>query len=74
MVTIQSVKNLVPLILLLYIAVGDLFLPQPLGDLSRTTRRSINGFLLGLFPAEEINNSYSHQRNEEVIKKTEQGR
>jgi len=71
MVTVQSFKNFIPLILLLYIAVGDFFLPSPLGDMSRTTRTTINGFLLGLFPQEEINNPYNHQRrNVESCNKT----
>ncbi|AFY77257.1 MAG: hypothetical protein IGR93_22060 [Hydrococcus sp. C42_A2020_068] len=35
---------------LLFVAVGDRILPQPLNDASRNVRTSINQMMLGLFP------------------------
>ena len=38
---------------LLFIGMGDNFLPQPLNNISSNTRSNINQFLMGLFPDEK---------------------
>ncbi len=41
---------------MLFIGIGDSILPQPLSDYSRNIRKSINNYLLGLFPEREFKN------------------
>ena len=43
---------------LLFIGIGDIFLPQPLSNISSKTRSSVNGFLMGLFPDKKPINPY----------------
>lgn len=65
--------KLSPIIIVIFIAVGDKFLPRPLSDYSLQTRTSINKFLEGLFP-EDIDSPYDNTRNEKVIEEMEKGR
>ena len=63
---------LLVIISLLFISVGDRILPQPLSNLSKSTRTSINRFLLSIFPDKEFKDP--HKRTEDAIKKEEQGK
>ncbi len=38
----------------LYITLGDFFLPQPYSNNSKQTRENINEFLVGLFPEGDL--------------------
>lgn len=62
-------KVIVPLVLL-YIAVGDLFLPENIGIYSRKTRETVNSYLVSLFPDKEIESPYG--KTEEAIEQMEQ--
>ncbi|NES85617.1 MAG: hypothetical protein F6K10_31760 [Moorea sp. SIO2B7] len=55
---------------LIFITMGDQFLPQPLSDLSRNTRVSINKMLIGLFPKKEFKNP--NKRTEDAVEQLEQ--
>lgn len=39
---------------IIFVAVGDAFLPQPLAKASYNTRTQLNEFLIGLFPDPDI--------------------
>mgnify|MGYP006279885057 CR=1 FL=1 len=49
------------LLTILFVLVGDLFLPQPLAQVSTQTRTRINDFLVGLFPAIDVNSLYDQR-------------
>ena len=59
---------------MLFIGIGDSILPQPLSDYSRNIRKSINNYLLGLFPQRKFNDPNQstqeqfQQREEEGLK------
>lgn len=55
---------------LLFISVGDNFLPQPLSNLSSNTRSHVNQFLMGLFPDEKPINV--RERTDRVIEELEE--
>lgn len=55
---------------LLFVSLGDNFLPHPLGDLSSNTRSKINHFLMGLFPDEKPINLY--EKTDKVLEQAEQ--
>jgi hypothetical protein len=56
---------------LIYVTVGDLFLPQPYNDNSKKVRQDINQFLVGLFPEKDFKNL---RRTENSFEEFEQGR
>jgi hypothetical protein len=56
---------------LFFIAVGDRFLPQPLSDISRNSRVSINNAMIGLFPKSRTVEKIE-QREKETQKLLEQ--
>ncbi len=39
---------------IVYVTLGDRFLPQPYGNRSQEVRSNINQFLIGLFPDNEL--------------------
>ena len=39
---------------IIFVAVGDAFLPQPLAKASYNTRNQLNEFLVGLFPNSDV--------------------
>jgi hypothetical protein len=41
---------------LIYIALGDVFLPHPYNINSKEVRSNINEYLIGLFPAQKLDN------------------
>lgn len=61
--------KIVPLLLIVYIALGDMFLPQDWGKYSRLTRNKINDYLISLFPEKDIQSPYG--KNEEIIEEAE---
>jgi hypothetical protein len=70
--TSVRLTQLIPLYILVFIAYGDAFLPQPLSDASHITRTKINNFLRGAFLEDVLeNNKYNNTRNEQLIKNTE---
>ena len=58
---------ILPIILsaLIFVSMGDKFLPEPLSSASLNTRTSINDFLISLFPQKEFTNPY--ERTEDAI-------
>jgi hypothetical protein len=69
-----SGKTLWPLIImgtLLFIAWGDAFLPHPLSDYSRNTRKKIQNILIGSFPQRDKDRRDLSEQREEQIKKWE---
>jgi hypothetical protein len=55
------------LILLIFIVLGDKFLPGGLGEASANTREGINNFFKGIFPQKEFVNPY--ERTEKEVEK-----
>lgn len=55
-------------IFLIFVSLGDKFLPEPLKGASVSTRTNINQFLVGLFPTKKFKNP--NQRTEEAVDKT----
>ncbi|MDY7015079.1 MAG: hypothetical protein SVX43_16080 [Cyanobacteriota bacterium] len=53
------------LLILIFIGLGDKFLPQPLSGASLKTRTAINNFMLGLFPKKEFENP-NEQRERQI--------
>ncbi|ELR98698.1 hypothetical protein [Gloeocapsa sp. PCC 73106] len=62
--------KIVPLLLIVYVAVGDSFLPPSLGNYSRITRDKINSYLLNIFPERDIESPYG--KNDDIIDQVEQ--
>jgi len=56
---------------LIFVAVGDLFLPKPLSTASQQTRTTVNNFLVGLFPTRKPKNQY--ERTEKALEQEERG-
>ncbi len=56
---------------LIYITIGDLFLPEPYRNNSKKIRGDLNEFLVSLLPKKDFIN---FQHSQETIKKVEQGR
>lgn len=57
-------------IFLIFVGLGDKFLPEPLKGMSSKTRTSINQLVIGLFPKKEFKNP--HQRTEDALEQQEQ--
>ena len=57
-------------IAIVFIAIGDKFLPGALGEASAKTRNGINNFLIGLVPSWEPSVD-PNKRTEDAIKKGE---
>lgn len=47
----KSISTIVIILALLFVSVGDRFLPKPLNTASVQTRTSLNNFMVSLFPA-----------------------
>jgi hypothetical protein len=60
--------ELIVLVAVLYISLGDKVLPGALGETSAKTRQSINNFLIGLVPGWEPSVD-PYQRTEDAIEK-----
>jgi hypothetical protein len=64
--------KVVPLLLLIYITAGDMFLPPSMGNYSRLARNRINNYLLSVFPKTDIENPYG--KNDKAIEDAEKGK
>ncbi len=67
----KTLFNLGLISFLVFVTLGDRFLPKPLNDASRQTRTSINQFLIGIFPDKKFKNPY--ERTEKAIEEHEKG-
>jgi hypothetical protein len=71
-----KVISFIPLYILIFIAYGDGFLPEPLANASYQTRTKINQILLGTFMEKVIDNiendKYNHQKIDKITEETEQ--
>jgi len=56
---------LVAILGIVFVSVGDRFLPDPAGKASTQTRTAFTGFLSGLFP--EGDGLQPHERTEEAV-------
>lgn len=65
----KAVGKILPLVVLIFIALGDRFLPQPLSGYSFQTRTSINQFIVGLFPKKDLKNPY--QKSDDAVQQAE---
>ena len=69
----KPVTTFVPILLILiFIALGDKFLPQPLSNASLKTRTAINDFILGIFPKKQFKNP-NEQREKQIEDFEQQG-
>lgn len=69
-----KIISFIPLYILIFIAYGDGFLPEPLANASYQTRTKINNILLGTFMEKVIDNLENDNYNNKTIDKiTEKG-
>lgn len=63
-----------PFLFVVFIALGDRFLPSPLNEVSYNTRGNINEFIVGLFPEDKKDNNqgYDNKRSDTLINNVEQ--
>ncbi|AFZ14113.1 hypothetical protein Cri9333_3282 [Crinalium epipsammum PCC 9333] len=47
----KSISTIVVILAVVFVSVGDRFLPKPLNTASVESRASLNNFVVGLFPA-----------------------
>jgi hypothetical protein len=52
---------------LIYITLGDAFLPHPYNINSKEVRSNINEYLIGLFPAQKLDNSPKNHSSLETL-------
>jgi hypothetical protein len=70
---IIKLTQLSPLYVLVFIAYGDSFLPQPLSDASYNTRTTINNLLTSFSPDDILdNNKYDNKKRDKLIKEIEE--
>ncbi len=67
----KTLFNLGLISFLVFVTVGDRFLPKPLNDASRQTRTSINQFFINMFPETEFESRYD--KLEKAIEEQEKG-
>lgn len=63
---------IVLVVFLVFVSLGDRFLPDPLGKASTKTRTALNQFVLGLLPDWEPKTD-PYGRTEEALEQEEQG-
>ena len=66
----KSITTIVIILALLFVFVGDRFLPKPLNTASVQSRVSLNNFMVGLFPAWKPKTK-PYERTEKAIDKVE---
>lgn len=66
----KSISTIVIILALLFVSVGDRFLPKPLNTASVQTRTSLNNFMVSLFPAWKPKTKPS-ERTQKAIDKLE---
>jgi hypothetical protein len=62
----KSVTTVILLIFLIFVGFGDSFLPQPLKEISLTTRISINNFFVSLFPTWRMKTNPNQNTNKAI--------
>ena len=60
------------IIILVFITLGDKFLPGSLGEASANSRQSINNFVKGIFPQKEFVDP--HERTEKGVENIEKAK
>jgi hypothetical protein len=68
----SNIWKIIPLLLIAYVAVGDMFLPPHLAKHSTSTRVKINNYLVNAFPDNEVESPYG--RNDEMIMQIEKSK
>lgn len=63
-----SVKIII-FLLFVFVAVGDLFLPEPLKSASKTTKSSLNAVVLSILPKKKLTNP--NERTEKAVEEFE---
>ena len=63
---IQSAVTFSVLLFLVFVSIGDRFLPEPLGPASQQTRVALNKFLVGLIPGWRPKTN-PYERTEEAV-------
>ncbi|MEL7241834.1 MAG: hypothetical protein AAGM40_05740 [Cyanobacteria bacterium J06573_2] len=61
------------LLFVIFVGVGDSFLPEPMKSASLNTRKTINKSLVGLFPNRR-SKLKPHERTRKAIEETEKGK
>ena len=61
------------LLFVIFVGVGDSFLPEPMKSASLNTRKTINNTLIGLFPKRE-SKLKPHERTRKAIEEAEKGK
>mgnify|MGYP001796956588 FL=1 len=61
------------LLFVIFVGVGDSFLPEPMKSASLNTRKTINDTLIGLFPERE-SKPKPHERTRKAIEEAEKGK
>ncbi len=61
--------KLVVFLVIMFVLVGDIFLPEPLKSASKNTKTAINSTILGLFPSEGFDNP--NERTEKAVEEFE---
>ena len=68
----SNIWKIIPLLLIAYVAVGDMFLPPHLAKYSTATRLKINNYLVNAFPDTKVESPYG--KNDEMIMQIEKGK
>lgn len=66
-----TTTKLIVFILLVFVSVGDLFLPEPLKSASKETKSAINDIVVGMLPKKKLANP--HERTEKAVEEFEKG-
>ncbi|MEB3224932.1 MAG: hypothetical protein VKJ86_03915 [Synechococcus sp.] len=63
--------KLIIFLLLAFVAVGDLFLPEPLKGASKEVKETVNSIVLSILPKEGFKDP--NERTEKAVEEVEQG-
>lgn len=67
----DTVVKLAIFLLVMFVTVGDVILPEPLRSASKNTKTTINTFIIGLTPKDKFTNP--NERTEKAVDEFEQG-
>jgi len=67
----DTVVKLVIFLLVIFVTVGDIILPEPLRSASKNTKATINSFIIGLAPKDKFTNP--NDRTEKAVDEFEKG-
>lgn len=67
----DATVKLVITLVILFVLVGDIFLPEPLRSASKNTKAAINSVILGVIPDKGFDDP--HDRTEKAVEELEQG-